>query len=150
MKELKEKRLKVQKFTYDNFIMLLQSLHGHQNEEIMRSIKFFSEKDFKSFIKEFKYLLESTKVKELIKFRKYLKAKVDDAEYKEGYDQLTEAIKKFNKITGMKRVYDEEKMIRERDFEVIDPTPEQFDMIKKEFLGYGLSRKRTQLELKFS
>lgn len=138
-----------QKFTFENFVLLLQSLHGHQNDQILRSIKYFKKTDFESFLKEYKFLLDSTKIKELIRYEKYLRKKVDNEEYKEGYKELSETISKYNIITGLKNIYDDEKLFNDRDFDVGTLEPRQLKIIEEELRDKFFMRKRTKLDLKF-
>lgn len=148
IENLKKKGEITQKFTFDNFVLLLQSLYGDINPEILRSIKFFKRKDFDSFIKEFKFLLESTKIKEMIKYDDYLRSKISDEDYKNSYKSLAETIEKYNINTGLKNVYDKEKEFGNRDFEVGDLSEIQLKNIKKNEKK-DFFRKRTKLDMKY-
>lgn len=147
--KLKEKHQNIQKFTFENFVMLLQSLYGHKNKEIIRSIRFFRENDFDSFIKEFKFLLESTKHKELIKFEKFLRTKINDEEYKEGYRGLATSINRYNIITGLRQVYDNEKLFQSRNFDVWTLEGSDKKKIQPKLIDKNFMKKMTRLDMKY-
>jgi hypothetical protein len=122
--EMMKLKQRVQKATFEAHRRTLQNIFGAQNNFIKKSKKFFKGESLEEYIKEYKYLLESTKVKELKNFDHYLQEKAALESYKEGMKSLDKMLDDCNNITGLEAAFENIFIDEERDIHVWDLEPD--------------------------
>ena len=145
-REINQDCSRVQNRTFWSHIDFLDHLFGKRNKYIPKTKEFFKKEGFDNFIKQYKFLLESTKVKELKSFDRFLKQKTEMKNFQHEMKNYNDLLSYMNKFSGLKDIYEEDVMEYCRDFDVRELEPHLSAIIPNK----RYNEERAEMSLKYN